>query len=275
MLSNESNEWEFVANGGMETSIYRCRSLNLIKKKATNLQLILHERSILLCVADLNIIECKGFCALEKCLFLEDGGNDMFTMVLEGHYKDSSDVEFAFKQMKDAVSHCHALMIAHRDIKLENFLTRDCVVKLCDFNLSIRCLSYSETRYDAVGSITYAAPEVLKRSYNPFFADVWSLGICLFIMVSGYAPFKKARQSDQTFDFIQKLQCQDSDICILASIRKHHRNVAISNVSCLVSRTINEFMQVDECKRPCLQKYNFTDQYRFERSATKVFSETE
>lgn len=42
---------------------------------------------------------------------------------------------------------------------------------------------------EALGTLPYAAPEVLKRKYNAGSCDMWSLGVIVFILLSGYMPF--------------------------------------------------------------------------------------
>ncbi|POM72786.1 Protein Kinase, partial [Phytophthora palmivora] len=74
--------------------------------------------------------------------------------------------------------------LAHRDVSLENvFVTRDGVYKLGDFGLSTR----ADTRASGcVGKTQYVAPEVVAEvSYDPVTADVWSLGILLFMLLTG------------------------------------------------------------------------------------------
>jgi len=78
---------------------------------------------------------------------------------------------------------------------LENILIEndddenDIKIKLVDFGLScfVQINEYADTY---VGSPYYAAPEVLERKkYNPFLADVWSLGVIMYTMVTGSFPF--------------------------------------------------------------------------------------
>jgi calcium-dependent protein kinase len=78
-----------------------------------------------------------------------------------------------------------------RDIKPENFLLKDkediTNVKLIDFGLS---KDYSELKVMQTpsGSPYYIAPEVFNSSYNAK-CDLWSMGVVLYILLSGKVPF--------------------------------------------------------------------------------------
>lgn len=101
------------------------------------------------------------------------------------------------RQVGDALNYMHSLGIAHRDIKLENILLDKWKnPKLTDFSYSLICLKDPTTGNPAVsktfcGSVPYMPPEILsKQAYNPQSADIWSLGICVFIMLNDRIPFR-------------------------------------------------------------------------------------
>mmetsp|Transcript_8418 Transcript_8418/g.15846 ORF Transcript_8418/g.15846 Transcript_8418/m.15846 type:complete len:590 (+) Transcript_8418:155-1924(+) len=100
----------------------------------------------------------------------------------------------ATRQMVSAVAYLHSKGIVHRDLKLENFVYRtegsDDLV-LIDFGLSVK---YDGTgrrsmMHDVVGSSYYIAPEVLRKNYG-IECDVWSLGVIVYMLLSGTPPFK-------------------------------------------------------------------------------------
>jgi serine/threonine protein kinase len=94
------------------------------------------------------------------------------------------------KQVIDALIACHQQGIAHLDIKPQNILLDKLGrAKLCDFGLASRvdigCLSEQFK-----GSIAFLAPEILrKQHYDPFKADVWSLGVTFYVCASGHLPW--------------------------------------------------------------------------------------
>ena len=87
-----------------------------------------------------------------------------------------------------AINHCHAQNIVHRDIKPDNIMiTADNTVRLIDFGLS-KATKNNKNMTTVAGTPFYMAPEVLEGSYSAK-ADIWSLGVLLYTLVCGYLPF--------------------------------------------------------------------------------------
>ena len=119
---------------------------------------------------------------------------DMFQRIL---YKDKiseHDAQIFTKKCLQMLTYLHQVAkVVHRDLKPENILLlsqdNDYDFKLADFGLSTRfdCEDLLEVR---CGSPGYVAPEILKdQPYGPK-SDMFSLGVTLYIMLSGRAPFK-------------------------------------------------------------------------------------
>ena len=95
----------------------------------------------------------------------------------------------------DAVFYCHDLGIIHRDIKPENLLfdSKDlkiATVKITDFGLARR-ITLDELATTTCGTPGYVAPEILRKTQYDYRCDYWSLGVVMFILLSGkyiYSP---------------------------------------------------------------------------------------
>jgi len=106
---------------------------------------------------------------------------------------DMSLVRAVFHSICRTVSQIHQVGVAHLDIKLENImLTSFGAAKLIDFGLCefIDPARRLITRW--VGSPDYVCPEIiLAQPYDPFKADVFSLGVVLYALLVGQFPFAK------------------------------------------------------------------------------------
>lgn len=128
---------------------------------------------------------------------------DLYTYIIRtpGERLNETESRGMFAQMSDALNHLHCLHIAHRDIKLENWLLENQkkTIKLADFGLAALNTS-GVIRFDCVGTASYCAPEVLaKTGHFACKSDIWSLGVCLFCMLLGFFPYERARREDYRF----------------------------------------------------------------------------
>ncbi|XP_058181368.1 phosphoenolpyruvate carboxylase kinase 1-like [Rhododendron vialii] len=95
-----------------------------------------------------------------------------------------------FYPLISAITHCHRLGIAHRDIKPDNILfdPRN-KLKLANFGSAESFNGGGTMMSGVVGTPYYEAPEVLLgREYDEK-VDVWSAGVVLYVMLSGFVPF--------------------------------------------------------------------------------------
>ena len=129
-------------------------------------------------------------------------GHNIFKELIKGSKSLSNQVhkneltelkicEITYTLLK-TLSFLHSRGIIHRDIKPENILwgdINDCsTLKIIDFGLS---LNFNEDKgvQKAVGTPYYMAPEAIRGVFFPE-SDLWSIGVIMFIMVTGRHPFK-------------------------------------------------------------------------------------
>ncbi|XP_028918138.1 testis-specific serine/threonine-protein kinase 5-like [Ornithorhynchus anatinus] len=126
-----------------------------------------------------------------------------------------------FRQLVSAVAHCHSTGIVHRDLKCENILLDECgFLKLTDFGFASRSARKNSLLSTFCGSVAYTAPEILmSKKYNGERADLWSLGVILYAMVTGKLPFKEHLQPHkmlhlmrQGLTFRPSLSCECRDL---------------------------------------------------------------
>jgi serine/threonine protein kinase len=119
---------------------------------------------------------------------------------------------FFFKQMVNGLIYLHANNIAHRDIKLENFIVdRNFNIKFIDFGFACEIKDNKGellTHTKVIGTEGYMAPEFFsERKYIANRTDIFALGVCLFCMMVGVPPFAKATKYDANyFHFFYKNQ---------------------------------------------------------------------
>ena len=122
-------------------------------------------------------------------------GGDLFERIVsKGWLRDKEAVNI-FAQILTAVSHMHNRNIMHCDIKPENILLMSPSgndVKLCDFGFA-QTINNDCSTLEHCGTPTYTAPEVLDGFAFDAKADMWSLGVLLYAMLSGRAPFGQQR----------------------------------------------------------------------------------
>lgn len=147
------------------------------------------------------------------CVFMERANNsDLSTYIDKNGAIDEPQAQIWFGQLCDAINYLHQMDIVHRDLKLENLLlTRDMQLKITDFGFAKWCNRHGQGTLRSLsetycGTAIYTAPEVIQhKPYNVKMADIWSLGVILFILLNGSMPFDDSSVSRLKMDHLQRI----------------------------------------------------------------------
>eukprot|EP00320_Phaeocystis_rex_P013927 CAMPEP_0119065564 /NCGR_PEP_ID=MMETSP1178-20130426/8349_1 /TAXON_ID=33656 /ORGANISM="unid sp, Strain CCMP2000" /LENGTH=400 /DNA_ID=CAMNT_0007047093 /DNA_START=88 /DNA_END=1290 /DNA_ORIENTATION=- len=211
-----------------DTKLGQPAAVKVIDTRRMRLEAIRKECGILEWLDHSNVIKLLGHGSGRKSsgqshlyfIFMEvASGGELFDQVIDRGVNAMSEATARkfMSQLLAGVHHCHSRGVAHRDLKLENvLLTKDGVVKVIDFGLSHVYPKGDDGNFnrsvplkEMCGSKSYAAPEVLSGAgYDGFLADVWSLGVCLFAMLSGFFPLDEASQNDWRYGKLVEQQAK-------------------------------------------------------------------
>jgi len=143
------------------------------------------------------------------------GGGDLFTVLTSRSPSRFLDREAAYigTQLVQGLAFLHSQGVIHRDLKLENVLVASqrrsytngpmlYNVKITDFGLSRVLDPSASDALSTVGTQPYCAPEVLGEGSHSFSADVWCLGVLLFVLIAGHFPYSSVPTQQPDVDCI-------------------------------------------------------------------------
>jgi len=121
-------------------------------------------------------------------------GGDLFDQILKApkrHFDEKKSARITCIIAR-SLKYLHDHYVVHRDLKPENILfTKDGILKITDFGLAhfVKLPPALHVMHTCCGTPHYVAPEVLSSNEYSHQIDLWSLGVILYIMLSGYQPF--------------------------------------------------------------------------------------
>uniref|UniRef100_A0A8C6CVG4 Serine/threonine-protein kinase n=1 Tax=Moschus moschiferus TaxID=68415 RepID=A0A8C6CVG4_MOSMO len=141
-------------------------------------------------------LECMFETPEKVFVVMEKLHGDMLEMILSSEKGRLPErlTKFLITQILVALRHLHFKNIVHCDLKPENVLLSSAdpfpQVKLCDFGFA-RIIGEKSFRRSVVGTPAYLAPEVLlNQGYNRSL-DMWSVGVIMYVSLSGTFPFNE------------------------------------------------------------------------------------
>ncbi|EDQ87302.1 uncharacterized protein MONBRDRAFT_37987 [Monosiga brevicollis MX1] len=182
-------------------------------------------------------------------------GGDLATRLDEVHRLREKDARRLFAQLALAVQGFHRAGLALRDLKADNVLLHGDNCCLIDFGLAAPSADDSApVSATGCGTRSYSAPEVSYNStYNPRKADVYSLGVILFLMVAGDFPFDLAGEDEDqaSLTSLQRDELEQRD----AKMRRARRRLHVQFppwISVDLERLLRQMLEFQPEARPTI-----------------------
>ncbi|ELU01154.1 hypothetical protein CAPTEDRAFT_1743 [Capitella teleta] len=141
-------------------------------------------------------------------------GGELLQRIRKKKHFTETEASKICRKLVSALSYMHSRGVVHRDLKPENLLYSDesdeAEIKIVDFGFS--CLKPENAGLTTpCFTLHYAAPEVLKRAMDKGgeydeSCDLWSLGVILYSMLSGKAPFSTSSRHDRAVAIMQRIR---------------------------------------------------------------------
>ena len=176
-----------------ENVIIKVLSKSRLKNNLEDLLLITKQMETLKILKHRNIVSLyeiyessKNFYFITEYL----AGKDLIERLIKKKRFTEEEALRIFFQLLDAMTYMHKMKICHRNIRTEHILfDKNNRPKIIGFGYST---FYEKNKKieGSYGSLCYACPEIIDEApYNPELADVWSLGVILYVLICGYLPF--------------------------------------------------------------------------------------
>ncbi|XP_051945610.1 protein kinase C eta type-like isoform X2 [Xyrauchen texanus] len=140
----------------------------------------------------------------ERLFFVMEfvNGGDLMFHIQKSRKFEENRARFYTAEISSALIFLHSKGIVYRDLKLDNvLLDKDGHCKLADFGMCKEGMFEGVVTGTFCGTPDYIAPEILQEMlYGPS-VDWWALGVLLYEMLSGHAPFE-AENEDDLFESI-------------------------------------------------------------------------
>uniref|UniRef100_A0A7N8Y964 Serine/threonine-protein kinase n=1 Tax=Mastacembelus armatus TaxID=205130 RepID=A0A7N8Y964_9TELE len=198
-------------------------------------------------------LECMFETPERVFVVMEKLHGDMLEMILSSEKSKLPEriTKFLVTQILVALRHLHFKNIVHCDLKPENVLLASAEpfpqVKLCDFGFA-RIIGEKSFRRSVVGTPAYLAPEVLRsKGYNRSL-DMWSVGVIVYVSLSGTFPFNEDEDIND--------QIQNAAFMYPPTPWKDISTEATDLINNLLQVKMRKRYSVDKClSHPWLQDY--------------------
>lgn len=225
-------------------------ALKVVHKKQferqSKLSVLLREIEVHRSLKHLHIVQLYDHFEDDRCIYLlleYAPGGSLFSSISKQKGLAESDGARIFRETCEGIQFLHENNIIHRDIKPENILlASDGSVKICDFGWSYKG---TDTRTTFCGTLDYMAPEMLTGRGHTYHVDIWALGVLLYEILHGYAPFNAKTDKDK------QRQILNAEVSFAGHVREGARDI----ITRLLKRNPKERMGLAEVlSHPWLQR---------------------
>jgi serine/threonine protein kinase len=185
-------------------------AVKIINKYQINSQImsqINQEFQILRSLNHSNIVKCLDKFEDQHHIYLileYVNGIELFQKIQKRRSCDEIEARKIAHSLLQSIKYIHDRNIIHRDLKPENILivqdSKDIRVKVIDFGLAVSGIM-NEDLTMFCGTPEYMAPEIVQQMPYGKSADVWSVGVILYCLMTGSLPFTGSHP-DEIFDHI-------------------------------------------------------------------------
>eukprot|EP00826_Nyctotherus_ovalis_P028185 TRINITY_DN2223_c0_g1_i7.p1 TRINITY_DN2223_c0_g1~~TRINITY_DN2223_c0_g1_i7.p1 ORF type:complete len:394 (-),score=57.42 TRINITY_DN2223_c0_g1_i7:139-1320(-) len=165
-------------------------AIKALAKKSVGYEKLMNEVGIMAELKHPNIVKYIEHHESEKYLYVimeYCSGGDLYQRILKQEKFSEDDAVAVVEELLRAVEYCHCRGVIHRDLKPENIMfSSNATLKIIDFGLSVR--EESHPNEELVGTRHYIAPEIIHEELFTKACDVWSLGVIVHVLLTGYLP---------------------------------------------------------------------------------------
>ncbi|CAD6196296.1 unnamed protein product [Caenorhabditis auriculariae] len=233
-------------HSGKEVAV-KVISKERFSKKGSGAESMRAEVAILQQTCHQGIVRLEFMCETKDKIFvvMEKMNGDMLEMILSQELGrlNSRVAKFLLVQILSALRYLHDQGIAHCDLKPENVLLSDMAsnfpqTKICDFGYA-RFIPESQFRKTIVGTPAYLPPEVLqRRGYNKSL-DMWSVGVIIYVTLSGTFPFNEGEEVGE--------QIQNAAFMFPAEPWSEVEPLAVDLIQRLLRVEIDARLNIEQC----------------------------
>ena len=183
--------------------IYAVKIINKAKLKPKDVDLIRQEKIILNLIKHENIISLKDFFEDKQNIYLITEfyeGGDLLSYLEEkqimGEEISEKNSARIIRKIAQGIGYLNFFGIVHRDLKPENIMFQRPynfkTLKIIDLG-ACKVLSYGQKTKESIGTNGYISPEIYLNNEYSFKVDIWSLGVILYLLITGgLLPFDDA-----------------------------------------------------------------------------------